>query len=226
MVLCLQLCRRVVLRNNVSRFILQLDFSALFSTAMKIPIMYSFSGNYAASVPISTFMCLWAIYIFPVSVHIYGCSKIDRPILEIYKSLTDICMTVGIGRQNIIILFWNKEAAQFHFWEYINGNQTFILDSYRPSICSEPQEDFFFCLRWSSGGIKLSSNPRGIKIFFLIFVSYCTVLYLWGEENGGEFKSHRRIQTVWWEEEKQSFDWRGGGGGGGRRPFWKTKNLI
>jgi hypothetical protein len=37
--------------------------------------MYSFSGNYAASVPISTFMCLWVFYIFPESVHIFGCSK-------------------------------------------------------------------------------------------------------------------------------------------------------
>ncbi len=35
-------------------------------------------------------VCLWAIYIFPGSVHIFGWSKIDRPILEIYKSLKDI----------------------------------------------------------------------------------------------------------------------------------------
>jgi hypothetical protein len=38
--------------------------------------------------------------------------------------------------QNIIILFWKYKAMQFHFWEYIYRNQTFILDSHRPFICS------------------------------------------------------------------------------------------
>jgi hypothetical protein len=90
--------------------------------------MYSFSGNCAASVPNSKFMNLWAIYLFPGSVHIFGCSKIDRPVLEIYKSLTD--MSVWTEREISIILFWKYKPAQFHFWEYMNGNQTFILDSH------------------------------------------------------------------------------------------------
>jgi hypothetical protein len=40
-------------------------------TATAIPFIHSFSGNCLASAPVSTFMCLWAIYIFPGSVHIF-----------------------------------------------------------------------------------------------------------------------------------------------------------
>ncbi len=39
--------------------------------AMKVPLMYSFSGNSAASAPISTFMCLWAFYTVPGLVYIF-----------------------------------------------------------------------------------------------------------------------------------------------------------
>ncbi len=50
-------------------------------TATKIPYMYSFSGNCVASVPVHVSV---SYSIFPGTVHIFGCCKIDRPILEMY----------------------------------------------------------------------------------------------------------------------------------------------
>jgi hypothetical protein len=50
----------------------------------------SLPGNCVASVPISKFKCLWAIYIFPGSVHIFPCSRISRPILEKYINHSQI----------------------------------------------------------------------------------------------------------------------------------------
>ncbi len=44
--------------------------------------IYSFSGNCAASAPISTFMCLWAIYIFPGLVHIFPPAEKAEPSWE------------------------------------------------------------------------------------------------------------------------------------------------
>jgi hypothetical protein len=54
--------------------------------------------------PISTFMYLWAIYIFPGLVCLFCCSQIGRPILEIYKSLTDMWMQVLGTRLNNLFL--------------------------------------------------------------------------------------------------------------------------
>ncbi len=75
--------------------------------ATKIPFMYSFSGNCTASaVPISTFTWLWAIYIFPLLVHIYPPLEwADRSWEYINRSQT----------QNVEI---GTVAAQILFWEY------------------------------------------------------------------------------------------------------------
>ncbi len=74
------------------------------------------------------------LYIPRIGLPIW-CSKIGRPILEIYKSLTETWVT-EIGRQDIIILFWEYLGHKFHFWENINRNHTFILNFHWPLICS------------------------------------------------------------------------------------------
>ncbi len=62
-------------------------------TAKKIPFMYSQKrkSGLSPSFHIHT-VCLWAIYIFSGSVHLFSCSRIGRPIVGIYKSLKDAWM--------------------------------------------------------------------------------------------------------------------------------------
>ncbi len=70
-------------------------------TIPKIQNKYSQKRNCAATVSISTFMCLWAIYIFPRSICLFCCRKICGPILGIYIMLTDTWMwKLGLWPRN------------------------------------------------------------------------------------------------------------------------------
>jgi hypothetical protein len=58
--------------------------------------MYSFSGKCTASVAISTFMCLWAIYIFLGSIHIFPAAEYaDRLWENINRSHTHMNVEIG-----------------------------------------------------------------------------------------------------------------------------------
>ncbi len=103
-----QLTTLVLLRGLFGKIFITDDQSppSIIYTVPKIQLLYSQKWNCEALLPIRTFMYLWAIYIFPGSACVFGCSKIGRPILRIYKLLTEKYMNVEIRRQNVIILFW------------------------------------------------------------------------------------------------------------------------
>ncbi len=90
--------------------------------------LYSQIWNCADSFLIPPFM--YQRLDIPKIVCLFGCSKIGTPIPGINKLLTNTWM-------------WKLEAANFHFWEYINRNQIFILDSHWPFICSVHRLIFF-----------------------------------------------------------------------------------
>jgi hypothetical protein len=84
-------------------------------------------------------------------------------------------MSVGTGRQNIIILFWKE---QFHFRKNINGNQTFILDSHQPFICSELQKSSVKVQRHTKASEFI--DWRMIQSVMLVFsTQHCELLPLY-----------------------------------------------
>jgi hypothetical protein len=94
--------------------------------------MYLFSGNCAASVHIH--VSVSDLYIPRIGPHI---SLQKNRLLEIYKSLTDTvheCRNWETEHYNSVL-----EMTVSFMGIHINGNQTFILDSHWPFICSASQ---------------------------------------------------------------------------------------
>jgi hypothetical protein len=69
-------------------------------------------------------MFLWAIYIFPRSVHLFSCSRKGRPTVGIHKSLTET---------------WRYELG-LRMRSFISGNICFEFSVYR--LCSVPQRNY------------------------------------------------------------------------------------
>jgi hypothetical protein len=131
--------------------------------------------NCSASIPISTFMYLWAIYIFPGSIWLFCCSQIGRPILGIlYINCSQIheCENWETEHYNS----GKNEAAQIPFWEHINRNQTFILDSHWPFICSADPFTAFCTWRsriWNEVILKFSVIIMGIFAYMQLCTQGC-----------------------------------------------------
>ncbi len=86
----------------------------------KIWNKYSQKRNIGASVPISTFTCLWANYIFPRWVCLFCRRKyVDRSWEYLNRSQTHECGNWG----------WD-EAAQFSEKEYVNGIAVAVYETY------------------------------------------------------------------------------------------------
>ncbi len=74
-----------------------------------------------------------------------------------------------LGDRKFKFCFGNNEAAQFHFWENINWNQTFILDSHRPFICSVYFAPLFLCKEVPSLCSVRAQNPWHVYMLLILY---------------------------------------------------------
>jgi hypothetical protein len=132
-------------------------------TVLKIWFIYSQKWNCAVLFPIPTFMYLWAIYIFPGSVCLFGCSRIGRPILGIYKLLTDNeCGNFETGHYNSVLEITRPPSfiSGIHLYWILTGpsiavhilaNRLYNGPKYWPS-----RSGFFVA---STKGLKIARQP-------------------------------------------------------------------
>ncbi len=97
-------------------------------TATAISPIYSFSGNCTASAPISTFMCLWAIYIFPGMVHIFPpAEKADPSWKYIIRSQTHECGNWDWGHDIPFLGIFVSNFQHFVFAVHIASKKAYTV---------------------------------------------------------------------------------------------------
>ncbi len=138
-------------------------------TATAILFIYSFSGNSAASAPMSTFMCLWEIYIFPGSVHIFPPAEKADPSWEYsIRSQTHECGNWDWGPDIPFLGIFVSNFPHFVFAVWLDNHAlTFKSNTENILLVKNP----VFCKPscWESRKFKSSSEKTLISNAISVF---------------------------------------------------------